>query len=109
MMANGQSLSLPLRKLGDLNVTALGMGVMNFVHAYGPPTDRDEAVRLVRHAFERGVRFFDTAEIYGPYIAEEIAGKALADVRNEAVICTKFGFQYKDGMNRPGFRGGCLV
>jgi aryl-alcohol dehydrogenase-like predicted oxidoreductase len=86
-----------MRKLGDLDVSALGMGVMNVVHAYGPPTDRREAVRLVRHMFERGVRFFDTAEVYGPFVAEEIAAEALGDVRSEAVICTKFGFQYKDG------------
>lgn len=96
-MTGRQSLPLPMRKLGDLDVSALGMGVMNVVHAYGPPTDRREAVRLVRHMFERGVRFFDTAEVYGPFVAEEIAAEALGDVRSEAVICTKFGFQYKDG------------
>jgi len=86
--------TLPLRKLGHLDATALGMGVMNVVHAYGPPTDRDTAVRLVRHAFDRGIRFFDTAEVYGPFAAEEIAGEALAPVRDEVVLCTKFGFRF---------------
>lgn len=80
------------RRLGDLEVSALGMGVMNVVHAYGPPIDRDAAVRLVRHAVDRGVRFFDTAEVYGPFSGEEIAGEALAPVRDDVVICTKFGF-----------------
>ncbi len=88
---------LPERRLGNLAVTGLGMGVMNVVHAYGPPIDRRQAVKLVRHAFDRGVQFFDTAEVYGPYIAEEIAGEALATVRKNVVLCTKFGFQYKDG------------
>lgn len=93
-------LGLPTRKLGELGATALGMGVMNIVHAYGPPTDRVEAIRLVRHAYEQGIRFFDTAEIYGPFTAEEIAGEALSPVRDDVVICTKFGFQY-DGDGRP--------
>jgi aryl-alcohol dehydrogenase-like predicted oxidoreductase len=96
-MTDAQIQSLSQRKLGGLDVTALGMGVMNVVHAYGPPTDRGEAVKLVRRMFERGVRFFDTAEVYGPFVAEEIAAEALGDVRKESVICTKFGFQYKDG------------
>ncbi|WP_051273149.1 aldo/keto reductase [Sphingomonas phyllosphaerae] len=91
---------LPLRKLGGLEATALGMGVMNIVHAYGPPIDRSEAIRLVRHAFERGVRFFDTAEVYGPFVAEEIFGEALASKREEYVLCTKFGFQF-DGSGKP--------
>ena len=85
---------LPHRQLSDLEVSALGMGVMNVVHAYGPPIDRALAVKLVRHAFDRGIKFFDTAEVYGPYIAEEIAGEALRSVREQVVICTKFGFQF---------------
>ena len=82
----------PTRRLGDLEVSALGMGVMNVVHAYGPPIDRAAAIRLVRHAAEKGVTFFDTAEVYGPFVAEEIAGQALAPIRDDVVICTKFGF-----------------
>lgn len=84
--------TLPTRQLGDLEVSALGMGVMNVVHAYGPPIDRAAAVRLVRHAVDRGVTFFDTAEVYGPFVAEEIAAEAFATVRDDVVICTKFGF-----------------
>lgn len=91
-----QKTPLPIRSLGSLQATALGMGVMNVVHAYGPPVDRDEAVRLVRHAFDRGVRFFDTAEVYGPFVAEEIFGEALASERDDYVLCTKFGFQFDD-------------
>ena len=74
---------LPTRHLGSLETTGLGMGVMNVVHAYGPPIERREAVRLVRHAFDRGVRFFDPAEVYGPFTAEEIAGEAFAGVRDQ--------------------------
>lgn len=98
--ATAASKALPFRKLGELEATALGMGVMNVVHAYGPPTNRGAAVKLVRHAYERGVRFFDTAEVYGPFIAEEIAGEALGQVRNDIVLCTKFGFQY-DSQGKP--------
>ncbi len=93
---------VPVRRLGALETTALGMGVMNVVHAYGPPTDRSAAVRLVRHAYDRGIRFFDTAEVYGPYVAEEIAGEALGAVRNDVVLCTKFGFQYDDAGHPAG-------
>lgn len=87
-----QRILLPTRRLGELEVSAPGMGVMNVVHAYGPPIDRDAAVRLVRHAVDRGVNFFDTAEVYGPFVAEEIAAEALGPVRDEVIICTKFGF-----------------
>jgi len=92
--------SLATRRLGPLETTPLGMGVMNVVHAYGPPTDRAGAVRLVRHAYDRGIRFFDTAEIYGPFIAEEIAAEALGSVRADVLLCTKFGFQY-DADGKP--------
>ena len=95
-MTDTRTNGLPLRNLGELRATALGMGVMNVVHAYGPPVDRGEAVRLVRHAFDRGVRFFDTAEVYGPFVAEEIFGEALASERDDYVLCTKFGFQFDD-------------
>lgn len=93
-MTNLQPAShIPRRRLGDLEATALGMGVMNVVHAYGPPIDRGQAVKLVRHAYDRGIRFFDTAEIYGPWVAEEITAEALGPVRDDVVLCTKFGFQ----------------
>ena len=84
---------LPVRKLGSLEVTAMGFGAMNFVHAYGTPImDRDVSMKTIRHAYERGVRLFDTAEVYGPFKSEELVGEALKDVRKDVVISTKFGF-----------------
>ncbi|HJW33213.1 MAG TPA: aldo/keto reductase [Holophagaceae bacterium] len=85
---------MQLRRLGnsDLEVSALGLGCMGLSHGYGPATDRTEAIRLIRAAFERGVTFFDTAEVYGPYINEELLGEALAPFRDKVVIATKFGF-----------------
>jgi aryl-alcohol dehydrogenase-like predicted oxidoreductase len=83
---------LTRRKLGSLEVSALGFGCMNFVWAYGSTTDKQEAIRVVRAAYEQGVMFFDTAEIYGPFTSEEIVGEALAPVRDRVVIATKFGF-----------------
>jgi len=80
------------RRLGSLEVSALGFGCMNFVWAYGPPVDRQDAIRLIRAAYDRGVTFFDTAEIYGPFLGEELVGEALAPVRDRVVIATKFGF-----------------
>lgn len=85
------------RKLGnsDLEVSALGLGCMGLNFAYGPALARQSAVDLIRAAFERGVTFFDTAEAYGPFTNEEIVGEALAPIRDQVVIATKFGF--KDG------------
>ena len=82
------------RQLGrsGLEVSALGLGCMGLSYAYGPATGRDDAVGLLRGAFERGVTFFDTAEAYGPYANEELLGEALAPIREEVVIATKFGF-----------------
>jgi aryl-alcohol dehydrogenase-like predicted oxidoreductase len=87
-----QTGTLPKRKLGSLEVTALGLGCMNVAWAYGPPIEKDEAVRLIQTAFDLGVRFFDTAEIYGPFLSEERVGEALASIRDQVVIATKFGF-----------------
>jgi aryl-alcohol dehydrogenase-like predicted oxidoreductase len=83
------------RKLGnsDLEVSALGLGCMGLSFGYGPATDRREAVSLIRAAVERGVTFFDTAEIYGPLTNEELVGEALAPFRGQVVIATKFGFK----------------
>lgn len=81
------------RKLGTLEVSALGLGCMNFAWAYGPPTDRQHAIKVIRAAYERGVTFFDTAEVYGPFLSEEMVGEALAPIRNHVVIATKFGFE----------------
>jgi len=84
------------RKLGksNLEVSALGLGCMGLSHGYGPATDRSEAIALIRAAVERGVTFFDTAEVYGPYLNEEVVGEALAPFRDQVVIATKFGFTF---------------
>ncbi len=82
------------RKLGKsgLEVSAIGLGCMNLSWAYGPPKDKAQGIELIRAAFERGVTFFDTAEAYGPRINEAVVGEALAPLRNQVVIATKFGF-----------------
>ncbi len=85
------------RQLGrsGLHVSALGLGCMGLSYGYGPATERQQAIQLLRAAHERGVTFFDTAEAYGPFVNEEVVGEALAPVRDQVVIATKFGF--KDG------------
>lgn len=82
------------RKLGNSNleVSAIGLGCMGMSAFYGPPADKQEMVKLIRAAFDRGVTFFDTAEIYGPYANEELVGTALQPIRDDVVIATKFGF-----------------
>jgi aryl-alcohol dehydrogenase-like predicted oxidoreductase len=82
------------RKLGSggLEVSAIGLGCMGLSYGYGPATDRQEAITLIRSAVERGVTFFDTAEFYGPFTNEVLVGEALAPVRDQVVIATKFGF-----------------
>ncbi len=83
------------RKLGksDLEVSAIGLGCMGMSFGYGPPADKQEMVSLIRTAVERGVTFFDTAEVYGPFTNEELVGEALAPVREQVVIATKFAFK----------------
>lgn len=91
------------RKLGksDLEVSALGLGCMGLSFGYGPATDKQEAIALMRAAVERGVTFFDTAEVYGPLTNEELVGEALAPFREQVVIATKFGFKpASDGEGR---------
>ena len=87
------------RKLGNqgLEVSSMGLGCMGLSFGYGAATDKQEAINLIRRAYELGVTLFDTAEIYGPFVNEEIVGEALAPFRNEVVIATKFGFNYVDG------------
>src|SRR3982075_2275592 len=82
------------RKLGNSNleVSALGLGCMGLSYGYGPAADKQEAISLIRTAVERGVTFFDTAEVYGPFTNEELVGEALAPFRDQVVIATKFGF-----------------
>jgi aryl-alcohol dehydrogenase-like predicted oxidoreductase len=94
------------RKLGNSNleVSAIGLGCMGMSFSYGPPKDKPEMISLLRTAVERGVTFFDTAEVYGPYTNEELVGEALSPFRGQVVIATKFGFQLKpDGS--PGWLG----
>jgi aryl-alcohol dehydrogenase-like predicted oxidoreductase len=90
------------RKLGNgnLEVSAIGLGCMGLSFAYGPATETQEAIALIRSAYERGVAFFDTAEAYGPFTNEELVGEALAPFRDRVVIATKFGF--KDGDPQAG-------
>lgn len=87
------------RKLGNsgLEVSAIGLGCMGLSHGYGPPVERRQGIELIREAFERGVTFFDTAEAYGPYTNEELVGEALAPMRRQVTIATKFGFRFEDG------------
>jgi aryl-alcohol dehydrogenase-like predicted oxidoreductase len=82
------------RKLGksNLEVSAIGLGCMGMSFAYGPPKDKQEMISLIRTAFELGITFFDTAEVYGPFVNEELVGEALAPMREQVVIATKFGF-----------------
>jgi aryl-alcohol dehydrogenase-like predicted oxidoreductase len=80
------------RKIGNLEVSALGLGCMGMSANYGPPADRQAMIALIRTAVERGVTFFDTAEVYGPFTNEELVGEALAPIRSQVVIATKFGF-----------------
>jgi aryl-alcohol dehydrogenase-like predicted oxidoreductase len=91
------------RKLGksNLEVSAMGLGCMGMSFSYGAPKDVPEMISLIRAAVDRGVTFFDTAEVYGPFTNEELVGEALAPVRDKVVIATKFGFNTK-GDSRPG-------
>ncbi|MFI2640828.1 aldo/keto reductase [Streptomyces sp. NPDC018610] len=87
------------RTLGrDLRVSAIGLGAMGMSQSYGPnPGDRKDMIAVLRGAVERGVTFFDTAEVYGPYVNEELVGEALAPLRDQVVIATKFGFRIENG------------
>ncbi|MGA2099996.1 MAG: aldo/keto reductase [Candidatus Sulfotelmatobacter sp.] len=90
------------RKLGksNLEVSAIGLGCMGLSFGYGPATDRQQAIALIRKAFERGVTLFDTAEAYGPFVNEELVGEAIEPFRKQVVVATKFGFQ--DGDSHKG-------
>src|SRR5918994_6967966 len=85
------------RKLGSLGVSELGAGCMSISANYGPPAEKDAGMRLIRTAHDRGVTFFDTAEVYGPFTSEELVGEALAPFKGKVVIATKFGFNFQDG------------
>jgi len=96
------------RKLGksNLEVSALGLGCMGMSFSYGPPKDKQEMIGVLRAAVDRGITFFDTAEVYGPFTNEELIGEALSPIREQVVIATKFGFKMNpDG--RPGSHALC--
>src|SRR6202161_93053 len=95
------------RKLGksNLEVSAIGLGCMGMSFSYGPPKDKQEMISVLRGAVERGITFFDTAEVYGPFLNEELVGEALAPVRKQVVIATKFGFDLSSSDRRPGAAG----
>ena len=90
------------RNLGKLEVSAIGFGCMGISFSYGKPLPKHEGVKLIRAAVERGVTFFDTAEVYGPFTNEDVVGEALRPLRDQVVIATKFGFDidFESGENR---------
>src|SRR4029077_16904385 len=92
------------RRLGNSNleVSAIGLGCMGMSFGYGPPADKHEMIALLRTAVTRGVTLFDTAEAYGPYRNEELLGEALAPVREQVVIATKFGFEFDSNGRQRG-------
>jgi aryl-alcohol dehydrogenase-like predicted oxidoreductase len=94
------------RKLGksNLEVSALGLGCMGMSFSYGPPKDKQEMTALLRTAVDRGITFFDTAEVYGPFINEELVGEALAPFRKQVVIATKFGFDLNPNFDPRGMK-----
>jgi len=97
------------RRLGknNLEVSAIGLGCMGMSFGYGPAADRQEMISLIRTAVARGVTFFDTAEVYGPFTNEELVGEALAPFRGKVAIATKFGFKLDPPpANRPGCTAG---
>src|SRR5512136_2370637 len=95
------------RKLGksNLEVSAVGLGCMGMSFSYGPPKDKPEMTALLRAAVERGITFFDTAEVYGPFTNEELVGEALAPFRKQVVIATKFGFDLNPNFDPRGMKG----
>src|ERR1019366_5330679 len=92
------------RKLGksNLEVSALGLGCMGLSFGLGPAVDKQQAISLIRAAVERGVTFFDTAQVYGPFLNEEVVGEALEPFRDKVVIATKFGFEFDAGGKQIG-------
>jgi aryl-alcohol dehydrogenase-like predicted oxidoreductase len=92
--------SMPTRKLGALEVSELGAGCMSISANYGPPADRNQGIRAIRTAHDKGVTFFDTAEVYGPHTSEELVGESLSPFRDDVVIATKFGFDV-EGSGAP--------
>src|SRR5712671_5015517 len=104
---NVEGETMQKRKLGKSNVevSAIGLGCMGMSFSYGPPQDKKEMTDLLHAAVERGITFFDTAEVYGPFLNEELVGEALAPYRGKVAIATKFGFDLSGSDNRPGAAG----
>jgi aryl-alcohol dehydrogenase-like predicted oxidoreductase len=98
---------MPKRKLGksNLEVSAIGLGCMGMSFSYGPPKDKQEMIALLRAAVERGITFFDTAEVYGPFTNEELVGEGLAPFHGQVVIATKFGFDLSPNFDPRGMKG----
>jgi len=89
--------TMKTRNLGSLVVSEIGAGCMSISANYGPPADRSQGINVIRTAYEKGVTFFDTAEVYGPYTNEELVGEALAPFRDKVAIASKFGFDIEGG------------
>ena len=102
-----ETVTIQKRKLGksNLEVSAIGLGCMGMSFSYVPPKDKKEMTNLLHAAVDRGITFFDTAEVYGPFTNEELVGEALAPLRSKVAIATKFGFDLNGGDNRPGATG----
>jgi len=96
---------MQMRKLGNLEVSAIGFGCMGMSFSYGPSPDKPTMIALLRSAVDHGVTFFDTAEVYGPYVNEELVGEALAPFRGQVVIATKFGFNLDPDYDSKGMKG----
>jgi aryl-alcohol dehydrogenase-like predicted oxidoreductase len=107
ILTQGKDTKMKKRKLGksNLEVSAIGLGCMGMSFSYGPPKDKQEMTSLIHAAVERGVTFFDTAEVYGPYINEALVGEALAPFRKQVVIATKFGFDLSPNSDPRGMKG----
>ena len=99
--STGKGDAMETRKLGNLNVSALGAGTMSISANYGPPADLAQGIAVIRAAHANGVTFFDTAEVYGPYTSEELVGEALEPIRDEVAIATKFGFNLSADGGHP--------
>jgi aryl-alcohol dehydrogenase-like predicted oxidoreductase len=89
--------SMKTRSLGKLEVSEMGAGCMSISANYGPPADKNQGIRVIRTAYDKGVTFFDTAEVYGPFTNEELVGEALAPFRDKVIVATKFGFDLEVG------------
>jgi aryl-alcohol dehydrogenase-like predicted oxidoreductase len=104
-VGNRSDNAMRTRRLGTLDVSQLGAGCMSISANYGPPADRSQGFRTIRTAYENGVTFFDTAEVYGPYTSEDLVGEALSPFRDNVAIATKFGFDVEGSgapLSRPG-------